>query len=58
MSRAINRLRRCFRLPGRWRRGLLLALAGGALPLWGGGFVLLDGVSIPATLELSDNALR
>lgn len=28
------------------------------LPLWGGGFVLLDGVSIPATVELSDNKLR
>ncbi|PRW05888.1 short-chain dehydrogenase isoform A [Chlorella sorokiniana] len=28
-----------------------------SLPLWGGGFVLLDGVSIPATLELSDNSL-
>ena len=49
MSRAINRLRRCFRLPGRWRRGLLLALAGGALPLWGGGetppAVLQDNLS-------------
>lgn len=29
-----------------------------SLPLWGGGFVLLDGVSIPATLELSENSLR
>lgn len=28
------------------------------LPLFGGGFVLLDGVSIPATLELSENELR
>lgn len=28
------------------------------LPLFEGGFTLLDGVSIPATLELSSNELR